>query len=100
MSSEPTLPIRQALDASEPLARLAQRLRESQQRFDAVCPALPPLLQAHVRPGPIDEAGWSLLAANGAVAAKLRQLVPVLQQRLATQGWAETPIRVKVLTPG
>src|SRR5687768_10514896 len=64
-------PIGRALESSPALARLGERLRESNARFAAVRDALPEGLRAHVRPGPVDEAGWSLLAANAAVAAKL-----------------------------
>ena len=46
--------------------------------------------------GPIDDDGWSLLCANAAVAAKLRQLVPHLEQRLRDAGQPVTAIRVKV----
>lgn len=35
---------------------------------------------------PIDEDGWSLLAANAAVAAKLRHLLPRLEGLLAQAG--------------
>ena len=46
--------------------------------------------------GPVDENGWSLLAANAAVAAKLRQLQPRLEDLLRERGWAVSAIRVKV----
>jgi hypothetical protein len=49
-----------------------------------------------VSAGPIDDDGWSLLCANAAVAAKLRQLVPHLEQRLRNAGQAVATIRVKV----
>ncbi|WP_088284913.1 hypothetical protein [Ideonella sp. A 288] len=96
----PSLPIRQALDRSEPLARLAQRLKESRQRFEAILPLLPPALQTMVQPGPVDTDGWALLARNGAVAAKLRHMVPALETRLVDLGWPALPIRVRVLTAG
>lgn len=96
-SVTPSLPIRQALDRSEPLARLSERLRESRQRFDAIAPLLPESLRAHVRPGPVDTAAWTLLADNGAIAAKLRQMVPALQARLGSQAWPALTLRIKVL---
>ena len=40
-----------------------------------VRPLLPAALARHVRPGPVDAEGWSLLAANAGVAAKLRHHV-------------------------
>lgn len=95
-----TLELRDALARSEPLMRLTQRLRESQQRFDCIAPLLPPPLRARVQAGPVDEQGWALLAANGAVAAKLRQLLPALQARLADAGWPALALRVRVFNGG
>lgn len=93
----PTLPIRQALDRSEPMARLSQRLHESKQRFDTIAALLPVAMRSQVRPGPVDAEGWALLAANGAVAAKLRHMVPVLAAELQSRGWPTLAIRVRVL---
>lgn len=93
------LPIADALSASSPLARLGERLRESAAMLESVRPLLPGPLGAHVRAGPLDEAGWSLLVGHAAAAAKLRQLVPHLEARLADRGHAVTSVRIKVL-PG
>jgi hypothetical protein len=90
------LRIEQALRQSAPLARLQSLMRESNARFDAIRPNLPAGLAAHVRPGPLDDAGWSLLAANASVAAKLRQLQPRLEEVLRERGWEVAAIRVKV----
>ena len=86
----------QALQRSEPLARLGQLLRDSAARFDAIRPCLPAALAPHVKPGPVDDLGWSLLAANASVAAKLRQLLPRLEEVLRERGWQVSAIRVKV----
>ncbi|PPE68995.1 DUF721 domain-containing protein [Caldimonas thermodepolymerans] len=91
-----TLPIQEALDRHAGLARLQQLMRESSARFEVVRPLLPPALAAHVKPGPVDEQGWSLLAPNGAAAAKLRQLQPRLEEALRQRGWQVSAIRVKV----
>ena len=90
-------PLATALRTSEPLARLAERLHESQRRLDCIGPLLPAGLAAQVHSGPIDADGWTLLAASPAVAAKLRQLVPRLQAALVESGFADLPMRVKVL---
>ena len=96
--AQPALPLSDALQASEPLARLAERLRESKRRFDCIAPVLPDSLTVNAQPGPVDEHGWTVLAANPAVAAKLRQLVPLLTARLVEQGFGDLPLRVKVHT--
>ncbi len=90
------LRIEQALQQSVPLARLRQRIQESNARLEAILPSVPATLAAHVKPGPVDEDGWSLLAANAGVAAKLRQLQPRLEDALRQRGWQVTTIRVKV----
>jgi hypothetical protein len=91
------LPLRDALGRSAPLALLRQRLRDSTARFDTLRHALPPALVPHVRAGPLDADGWTLLAANAAVAAKLRQLQPRLEAALLDAGWPAGALRIKVL---
>ena len=87
------------LRASEPLARLAERLRESNRRFECIRALLPSAWAAEAKPGPVDPLGWTVLAANAGVAAKLRQLVPLLEAELARHGFAGLPVRVKVQAP-
>ena len=90
------LPIGQALENSAPLARLRGLLRESNARYAAIAPLLPPALAEQVSPGPVTEEGWALLAANSAVAAKLRQLAPRLEATLKAQGWTDGRLRIRV----
>ena len=97
-ASSTTLSVEQALSRSPPLAQLSQLLRESNARYDVIRPLLPESLAPHVKPGPVDEQGWSLLAANAAVAAKLRQLQPRLETELRNRGWQVSAIRVKTQT--
>jgi hypothetical protein len=94
------LPLAAALGQSAPLASLLQRLRESQARFDAVGDLLPAPLRAAVQPGPLDEQAWVLLAANAAAAAKLRQMVPALEEALRGRGWQGPAVKIKVQRPG
>jgi hypothetical protein len=75
---------------------LQQLMRDSNVRFEAIRSSLPMTLTPHVKPGPVDEEGWSLLAANASVAAKLRQLQPRLEDVLRERGWQVSSIRVKV----
>ncbi|MEQ1803919.1 MAG: hypothetical protein ABL900_00930 [Burkholderiaceae bacterium] len=90
------LPIESVLRNSTPLIRLQQLMRDSSARFNAISPHLPALLAAQTKPGPVDDLGWSLLAANPSVAAKLRQLQPRLERILQERGWQVSSIRIKV----
>lgn len=85
--------------ASPPLSRLVDRLRESNAMLASILPLLPAALAASVRAGPLDDTGWSILGANAAVAAKLRQLVPRLEERLRERGHPVAAVRIKVLPP-
>jgi hypothetical protein len=78
------------------LSLLRQRISDSNSRFAAIERLLPPLLLPHVKPGPVDDDGWSLLVANASVAAKLRHLQPRLETALRDQGWQINLIRIKV----
>jgi hypothetical protein len=91
--------LRDALRGSSPLARLRAALDDSNARFATVRSAFPAAMLDQVRPGPVDEEGWSLLAANAAVAAKLRQLRPRFELLLQEAGWAPATVRIKVLRP-
>jgi len=89
------VPISDALRAHDTLAQLGQRLEASRRRLHLIAPALPGHLLASLQAGPLDEEGWSLLAANAAVAAKLRHLLPRLEALLAQAG-CPGKIRVKL----
>jgi hypothetical protein len=99
-ASSPSVPdalrLQDALLRSEPLALLRERIRDSQARFDAVRACIPSAMLSHIQPGPVDETGWSLLVANAAVGAKLRQCIPRLEEALKKQGWPASTIRIKV----
>ncbi|MDE2606418.1 MAG: DUF721 domain-containing protein [Burkholderiales bacterium] len=88
--------LQQAAEEAPTLARLAQLARESGERLRAVEPLIPAPLRASIRPGPIDGSTWCLLVDGNAAAAKLRQLLPVLQRKLNSRGWEVTAIRLKL----
>jgi Dna[CI] antecedent, DciA len=93
-SVPPPLTLASAIAASDSLTSLASRLAESQRRFDAIAALLPEGLARELRPGPVDDEGWSLLASNAAVAAKLRHLLPRLTAELRSRSFRDLPIRV------
>ena len=96
-------PLGESLAGDDTLGNLLARVRASQARLDALADVLPGLLRQHLRAGPLDDDGWTILAANSAVASKLRHLLPTLEETLVAKGWQATSIRVKVqskLAPG
>ena len=86
-----------ALNRSESLGSLLQKVRESQSRLQALVGLLPPSLMESIRPGPLDDTQWVLLVDHNAAAAKLRQMLPLLAECLSTAGWPERTIRIKIL---
>ncbi len=88
--------LQQAAEASPTLAALASLARESSERLQAVQSLIPPALRPAVKAGPIEGTHWCLLVQGNAAAAKLRQLLPMLANRLREQGWAVEAIRLKV----
>jgi hypothetical protein len=89
-------PLGESLAGDDVLASLMTRIRASQARLDALADVLPGLLRQHLRAGPLDDDGWTILAANSAVASKLRHLLPTLAETLVAKGWQATSIRIKV----
>jgi hypothetical protein len=89
-------PLAQALDESQPLVGLLRRVQQSRDCLAAIAAQLPPALQQQVTAGPLDETGWTLLVSSGAVAAKLRQMLPDLEATLRQQGLPGVPLRIKV----
>ena len=91
------LSVHQAAGNSPSLARLSERVKESNDRFKAIESLLPDGLRHAVKAGPIDEKNWCLLVNGNAAAAKTRQLIPLIQSRLSREGLRETSIRLKIL---
>jgi hypothetical protein len=101
MTSDRRLPqalsVYQAAGNSPSLARLSELVRQSSDMLKAVEPLLPEALRPAVQAGPIDGETWCLLVNGNAAAAKIRQLLPLIQTRLIGKGWKVTSIRLKIL---
>ncbi|WP_293467187.1 hypothetical protein [Polaromonas sp.] len=91
------LSIHQAAGNAPSLARLTELVRESNDRLKAIESLLPAALRPAVKAGPIDGESWCLLVSGNAAAAKVRQLIPLIQARLLSKGWKVTSIRLKLL---
>lgn len=87
----------QAVQNSPSLARLANLVQESNDRLKAIESLIPEALRPAVQAGPIDDEVWCLLVSSNAAAAKVRQLLPLMQSRLIGKGWKVTSIRLKIL---
>jgi hypothetical protein len=92
-----TVSFHQAVENSPSLARLAGLVQESKDRFQVIESLIPEGLRPSVQAGPIDEGVWCLLVSSNAAAAKVRQLLPLIQSRLIREGWKVTSIRLKIL---
>ncbi|MBE7366301.1 DciA family protein [Ramlibacter pallidus] len=88
--------VQQAAEESPTLARLTQLARESGERLKAIESSIPASLRASIRPGPIEGTSWCLLVDSNAAAAKIRQLLPVLLEKLNSRGWEVNSIRLKL----
>lgn len=89
--------LHQAIGEAPALSRLTHLVDQSAQMYRCVQGLIPPALQTHVRPGPLNEQDWCLMVTHSSAAAKLRQLVPLIRTRLQREGWAVTSVRVKIL---
>jgi hypothetical protein len=94
-----TRPITEALGTHHVLGQLLARVRQSQARFETIQPTLPRSLRPHVRPGVLDDESWHLMAANAAVAAKLKQCLPLISQVLRDAGWPTLTLKIKIQLP-
>jgi Dna[CI] antecedent, DciA len=86
----------QAVEAAPTLARLVSAAKQSQECLLAAGHLLPGALRSGVQAGPIDNGVWCLLAANSAVAAKLRQISPSIVSCVQAKGYMIASIRIKV----
>lgn len=87
----------QAVENSPALARLTELVQESNDRLKAIESLLPAALHPAVKAGPIEGESWCLLVSSNAAAAKIRQLIPLIQARLLGKGWKVSSIRLKIL---
>lgn len=87
----------QAMSQHGTLAQLGRQLQLSRRHLEVVAVALPGAMKRFVQAGTLDETGWTLVADNAAIAAKLRHLHPQLVRLLQEQGLLQTgELRIRV----
>lgn len=91
------LSLNEAAADSPMLAHLGALVERSKRHMTAIEPVLPKGLRSQVMPGPVEEGVWCLLVRSGAVASKLRQMLPDLEARLLAVCGNNIKIRVKIL---
>lgn len=90
-------PIALAVQDSPVLAQLQQTIAKSQLTWCRIQHVLPVKLREAVQAGPIDDTEWSLFVKSSAVASKLRQLVPEIENQLSVCGFGAIRVRIKIL---
>ena len=94
--SNTSFSVLQASLDSPTLARLVDLSAQTSACLRCITSLLPPGLRSGVQAGPLEGQVWCLLVDSTAIAAKLRQLQPLLLERLAREGHDITAIRLKV----
>lgn len=88
--------VSEVLSHSDVLLGLQRRIAESNERLKVVRALLPEALSAELAAGPVDDAGWTVMVRSSAVAAKLRQWQPLMEDALRQRGWQVSAIRVRI----
>lgn len=94
--SNTSFSVLQASLDSPTLARLVDLSAQTSACLRCITGLLPPGLRPGVQAGPLEGHVWCLLVDSTAIAAKLRQLQPLLLERLVREGHDITAIRLKV----
>ena len=88
-----------ALQDNPTLGSLLQRWRVAQQCMQAASVVLGAQLAPSLRPGPVEDAQWTLLASSGTAASKARQLLPRITEAVQSLGLGVETVRIRVSPP-
>jgi hypothetical protein len=94
-----TVTVADALQENPTLGSLLGRWRLSQECMQAARRVLGPELSASMRPGPVEDSQWTLLAANGGAASKSRQMLPHIHQAVQDLGVGVNSVRIRISPP-
>jgi hypothetical protein len=92
-----TRSVAEALQGHETLGALLNRWHTAQQCMQASRPVIGAALSMALRPGPIEDGCWVILADNGTAASKARQLLPRVSAVLQQAGLPVSEVKVRVV---
>jgi hypothetical protein len=90
------LTLADALGRSQPLQLLRRRIADSNARFAIAAKVIPQALHAQLCAGSLDEQSWTILACSASAAAKLRQMLPRIEDECRCAGWPALAVRIQV----
>lgn len=91
-----TRSLAEALQGHETLGALLGRWRTAQECMQAARPVVGAGLATLLRPGPVQDGCWVMLADSGPAASKARQLLPHIALALQQRGLPVTEVKVRV----
>jgi hypothetical protein len=94
-----TVALSEALQSNPTLGSLLQRWRVAQQCMQAASVVLGAQLAPSLRPGPVEDSQWTLLASSGTAASKARQLLPRITEAVKSLGLGVETVRIRVSPP-
>ena len=93
----PARSLSEALQAAPTVAGVLAGHRDAQVCYALIEPLLPSGLASQLRPGPLQDGTWTIFAAGNASAAKVRQLLPRLAERLQAARSDVQAVKVKIV---
>ena len=94
-----TVALSDALQDNPTLGGLLLRWRMAQQCMQATTGVLGAKLAPSLRPGPVDDKEWTLLASSGTAASKARQLLPKITEAVQSLGLGVETVRIRISPP-
>ena len=97
ITQKQAMTLHEAVQNSPTLGQLTAKIQDSNARLQAIESLIPDTLRPFIKAGPVEGDTWCMLVTGNAAAAKLRQLMPLIQSRLLAKGWKTASIRLKIL---
>ena len=92
--------INQAAEEAPILGSLLQCMQLSQQCSQSIARLVPPMMRSRITWGAVQDGEWCVIISGNAVAAKVRQLLPLWLSRLPQDGLPVQRIRLHMAGSG